>query len=360
MSQALRATAGFSEKEFYLAEFRGRSLGVVLADAKPAQAGDAGVLRGVLDDLEGNATSCVLIGADRRRLAGVAGRGKVAVVDARDPRWVGAVWRGMQRARVVCLLAPGAASLAACVRRAAARLRLAKVVWLDAEGGLERPAGGRISHVDQAELAELVARDARRAERLGDIAAMLEDGLPSAAICAPSGLADELFTFAGSGTFFTREGYIEVRPLGLDEFDAGHDLIRRGVAEGYLVPRSEAALEEVITNAFGVFVERRYLAGIGALLPHAKENAGELGSLYTLTRFAGEGVGGHLVRYALDAARREGFAYVYACTTQPRVVGFFETNGFARVDPSRVPAEKWDGYPDERRAQVTCLRCDLA
>lgn len=358
MSQALRAPAGFSEKEFYLAEFRGRTLGIVLAEGRRAP-GDAGVLRGVVEDLENNSTSCVLIGSDRRRLASVAGRGKVAIVDARDPRWVGAVWRGMRRARVVCLLAADEAEVAGCVRRAAQRLRLAKVVWLDAEGGLEREQGGRLSHVDQAELGQLLAAGSKRAQRLGEIAAMLEDGLPSAAICAPAGLADELFTFAGSGTFFTHEGYIEVRSLGLDEFDAGHDLIRRGVAEGYLVPRSEAALEEVITNAFGVFVERRYLAGIGALLPHRAANAGELGSLYTLTRFAGEGVGGHLVRHALGLARSEGYDYVYACTTQPRVVGFFEANGFAQVDASRIPAEKWDGYPEERRAQVTCLRRDL-
>ena len=360
MAQASRASGGFSEKEFYLSEFRGRSLGIVLGCARSLAADEVEVLRGVLGDLDRNATSSVWIGSDRVLLAQAAGGDELAIVAADDPRWVGAVWRGMQDASAVGLLAGDGASLAACVRAAAARLRLAKIVWLDDEGGLEREGGGRISHVDQAELAQLLLSGSKRAERLGDVAEMIDDGLPSAAICRPAGLGDELFTFAGSGTFFTREGYIEVRSLGLDEFDAGCDLIRRGVSEGYLVQRSEAELEEVITNAFGVFVERRYLAGIGALLPHASENAGELASLYTLTRFAGEGVGGHLVRHALDAARAEGFAYVYACTTQPRVVRFFEASGFAQVDPSRVPADKWLGYPEERRALVTCLRLDLA
>ena len=59
------------------------------------------------------------------------------------------------------------------------------------------------------------------------------------------------------------------------------------------------------------------------------------------------------------AAEASGFAFVYACTTQPRVVRFFESHGFRVVDPGEIPAEKWTGYPRDRRAAVTCLRRDL-
>jgi N-acetylglutamate synthase-like GNAT family acetyltransferase len=344
----------FSEKEFYLAEFRGRALGLVLEPGLAASALDA--LEPVLADLANNGTLSILIGADAGALERVCGK---AVVEASDPRWIGALWHALRSTDRVALLAGAPSGVASCAREAAIRLRLAKLVWLSSQGGLERPAGGRLSYVDQSELDETVRTTPERAGLLEEIGAMLAGGLPSVAICAPSALGSELFTYAGGGTFFTRERYIEVRPLGLDEFDRALDLIRRGVEEGFLVPRTEAQLEEVLTNAFGVFVERRYLAGIGALIPHPSARAGELGSLYTLTRFAGEGVGGHLIAHARRAGAEQGFRYLYACTTQPRVVRFFEQHGFAVVAPDAIPPEKWAGYPEARRAQVTCLRHDL-
>ena len=57
---------------------------------------------------------------------------------------------------------------------------------------------------------------------------MLEAGLPAVNICSAEGLAEELFTYAGSGTLFTRDRYMSVRRLGIDDFDAAHDLIHRG------------------------------------------------------------------------------------------------------------------------------------
>ena len=58
---------------------------------------------------------------------------------------------------------------------------------------------------------------------------------------------------------------------------------------------------------------------------------GEISSLYTLTRFLGEGVGGHLVSFALECAAELGFRYVFACTTSERVQTFFE-----RLAPERL------------------------
>jgi hypothetical protein len=62
------------------------------------------------------------------------------------------------------------------------------------------------------------------------------------------GLADELFTYGGSGTIFTRERYVVVRRLCLDDYDAADDLIARGVAEGFLAPRSPDEIERVWTR----------------------------------------------------------------------------------------------------------------
>jgi len=177
--------------------------------------------------------------------------------------------------------------------------------------------------------------------------------------CRLEDLADDLFTYAGSGTFFTRDRYAEVRPLSLDDFDAAADLIARGVDEGYLVQRDDAAIQRVLDHGFGIFIEGRYLAGIVSLLPHVQGGAAEIASLYTLTRFVGEGVGGQLVRYALEHAAERGRGYVFACTSSERVEAFFVRNGFGRVASDAIPQEKWEGYPPERREQVRCLRVDL-
>jgi N-acetylglutamate synthase-like GNAT family acetyltransferase len=344
-------TGAFSEKAFYLAEFRGRTLAFAL------QAPDVAALEAVeevLAELGRNHTRALLLSPDRPVLEKLAGG---AVISAADPRWVGGVWRGLWGGDRVGLAVAPEEELAVACRRVSLRLRLAKLVWLDSQGGLRGPGGERLSFIDMRGLEELAARDA--APLLAEIRALLAEGFPSVNLCTPEGLAAELFSYAGSGTLFTRERYTEVRYLALDEFDAACDLVQRGVREGYLVPRSEQALEEILSSAFGVFVEGRFLAGIGALLPHPEQEAGEIASLYTLTRFLGEGVGAHLVGFALERARAAGYRYVFACTTSDRVRSFFERNGFRPVDISDIPPEKWSGYDPERRARICCLRFDL-
>ena len=278
---------------------------------------------------------------------------------ATDPRWVGALWRGLRADGVAALLAAGPDLAELCVS-ASGRLGLAKLVWVEAQAVLRRADGSRVSFLDLPEMAGLLAResepvDSRQQALLRGIHDMIEAGLPSVSICGADELAAELFTYAGSGTFFTRKRAPEVRSLVIDDFDAAHDLIRHGVREGYLVERTPSELEQVLTHGFGVFIEGRYLAGIGALIPHESDGVGEIASLYTLTRFLGEGVGGHLVRFALKRASESGYRFVFACTTSERVERFFQRHCFESASPDVIPANKWKGYPSERRSQVRCL-----
>jgi amino-acid N-acetyltransferase len=85
----------------------------------------------------------------------------------------------------------------------------------------------------------------------------------------------------------------------------------------------------------------------------------EIASLYTLTRFLGEGVGGHLVAHAVERAESLGLRAVFACTTMERVGAFFLRNGFREVPQEDVPASKWRGYEPSRRAKVRCFRREL-
>ncbi len=349
---------GFSERDFYLAEFRGRTLAFAVPGASPDE---LPLLQSVIDVLEANRTRVLVLSADRALLEKIAGD---RVLDAHDPRWVGRLWRTIQsNVRVAVALSPDESAAAAC-RRVALRLRLAKLIWIDAAGPLVNESGERISLVDSRGIESLLsgplAGDDHRRALLAEIRAMVAGGVPAVNLCSLAGLDDDLFTFEGSGTFFARERYLDVRRLALDEFDAAERLIQRGVSEGYLAPRGPDQLEEVLANAFGVLVEGRYLAGLGALLPSSDDTCAEIVSLYTLTRFLGEGIGGHLVRFALESAADQGLDYVFACTTSERVQAFFERHGFRTVGQGEIPAAKWDGYPEDRRARVRCLRHDLS
>ncbi|MEE2678913.1 MAG: GNAT family N-acetyltransferase [Myxococcota bacterium] len=349
---------GFSEKDFYLSEFRGRTLGIA-AETPVLERG--GALAAVLKELESNRTRVVLFSPDAGSLAELL---EGPVLDSAEARLEGRVWRALRGSPCVGVAVDDAAAFPERCCDISLGLALSKLVWLEPGGGLLRGDGARRSFVDLEELERLLAAGARdespgRRHLLLEIERILRGGLPAVNLCTAEGLDDELFTYAGSGTLFTRQRYVEVRRLGLDDYDAADPLIARGVAEGYLAPRAPEEVDRVLANGFGAFLEGSHLAGIGALLEHPDAGAAEIVSLYTLTRFLGEGVGGHLVRFALDRARERGFAYVFACTTADRVVSFFERNGFRKAGFEEVPAAKWRDYAPERRARVRCLRVDL-
>ena len=336
--------APFSEKAFYLQEFRGRTL----AFALPAEAlSTAGPLSAVIAELVGNTTRVIVIASEAAGLEKLVGR---APLPAGAPGLPGAIWRALSERPVAALVADR--ELPAAAAKVALALGLTKLVYLEEAGGLVRSDGRRISFVDLAELRRGV--DDPRAPLLAEIQRLLEAGFPAVNLCTQAGLADELFTYSGSGTLFTRERYVTVRPLGLDDFDAAADLIARGVEEGYLAHRPAEEVDLILASGFGAFVEGVHLAGIGALVAHPAGRTGEIASLYTLTRFLGERIGGHLVGYAMDQALGKGMERVFACTTSPRVGGFFEGLGFTPVGPEALPEEKWRGYDPARRARLLC------
>ncbi len=351
-------SAIFLEKDFYLREFRGRNLAIA---ASAAELRDGPPIGPLLRELADNGTGVVVISTERSALEPLVGD---RILSAATPRIEAVTWRLLRAAPLAGILVGGSLAFAPAVRDVAARLRCSKLVWTDREGGLMRASGERLSFVHLDELDQLLstpeAFGSRRLALLREIRALLGQGLPALNLCGIDGLAEELFTYAGSGTLFTRDRYVVVRPLGLDDFDAADDLISRGVEEGWLARRSSDAIDEVLASGFGAFVEDVHLAGIGALLVDPVSRTGEIASMYTLTRFLGEGIGGHLVAHARTLAREQRLCCLFACTTSPRVVSFFERNGLRVVSQECVPATKWKGYDDARRPSVICLREDLA
>jgi amino-acid N-acetyltransferase len=350
--------AGFSERDFYLQEFRGRTLGI--ACPSPLLR-DPAELSAVVATLARNGTRVLVISSRRAALEAVVGE---RVVPASDAGLETRVWRTLRQASRAGLLVGGRQPFGAQLRALALRLGLVKLVWIDPDGGFTDRRGGRLSFVHVDELRELLASrrrlSLRRRTLLQEIDAMLNGGVPAVNVCALDGLAQELLTYAGSGTLFTRKRYVMVRDLGLDDFDAAYDLIGRGVAEGYLASRPARAVDQVLAHGFGAFVEGTHLAGIGALLPFSDApSAAEIASLYTLTRFLGEGVGQHLVHFALRRARAQKLRVVFGVTTQPRVGAFFERLGFEVASEEDLPASRWRGYDRRRRSRLLCYRRSL-
>ena len=130
------------------------------------------------------------------------------------------------------------------------------------------------------------------------------------------GLERELYTYEGSGTLFTLEDYCRVERVGIDDFREVESLLERGQREGFLKIRSRQEIGQILFTGFGATIGSCDLAGVGSLLcePFLEDNVGEIVALYTINRFAGEGVGAKLLARLLEEARARGLASVFACT----------------------------------------------
>ena len=375
----------FGEKDFYLEEFRGRSVLIALAPEAAAARMDLQPLASTVRDLVRNDTRVILwwpgFGPTvARRLRTAFARtfarpGRTArrtplpaVRLTRDPQDEAVradVWM-MLRQEGMCILGaegtgPGTRPLDAVAL--AETLDVPKLVFLDPRGGLLEPAG--LSFADENVLDMLLRQGEAEWSGLGDrrelliaVRHALKSGVEAVNLCAPERIAEELFTYVGSGTLFTQGEYFQVEPLGIDEYAQAERLIERGQREGILKVRTPEQIAELLAVGVGATIWGRRLAGFASLLtsPYAAERAGEIAGLYTITRFKGEGIGDRLVGRLLGDAEARHLAYVFACAVDERAQQFFARLGFERVSADDVPPQKWAGYDPRRRARVVVFR----
>ncbi|MBF0310838.1 MAG: GNAT family N-acetyltransferase [Magnetococcales bacterium] len=242
----------------------------------------------------------------------------------------------------------------------AERFRFSRLVVGDDRGGL-RDDAGRL--VDYMSLQRLQRRCARKGgdDRLQYLSEMLEAGVGAISLCRLREVEQELFTYEGHGTFLARQHYCSVRRMGFDDFPAATSLIRQGEQAGFLLPRSEAAIAELLLEGYGALIGGTHLAGVCSLLtaPYRSARAGEIVALFTLTRFQGEGIGRRMVHSLLREARQRQMRYLFACTTRESASAFFQRLGFRLVAPAQLPEGKWHGYDAARKERLACLRYDL-
>ena len=390
----------FGEREFYLEEFRGRSVLIALAPSAVegrvplkslgaavhalvrndtrvllwCPAGDRGVERWVLAAVGRKKPARppkrpVRRGkkkARRRRVVSPVVRLRAAEIatPGGELELRGALWAQLRRGNLCVVSVAGTSDFPQGPLELAASLRVPKVVLVDPRGGLKAD-GGRLSFVDENQLETVLRHGQAEWSGLGDRRALLgavrqalDAGVEQVNLCGPEGIAEELFTYVGSGTLFTEGDYTRVGPLGIDEFAQAERLLERGERDGVLKARSDAETSAVLASGYGATVCGRHLAGVAGLLtePYGAAKAGEIVGLYTITRFKGEGLGERLVERLLAEAEQRGLAYVFAVTIDERAQQFFERLGFGRVDPEALPPAKWKGYDPARRESVVAYR----
>ncbi|HUI24657.1 MAG TPA: GNAT family N-acetyltransferase [Candidatus Kryptonia bacterium] len=396
----------FSEKEFYLDEFRGRTLVFALPLSEFAREEQYDALGAMTRELLTNDTRVLLLFGGTGRLSGdqllrrlqrrlgprlfrdeilplfpqIRGqRGRTAAFAQLSPEtlsdptaavaMLSHVWSILRGGPLMIGAVEDEAALFSVAGSLARRFGVHKLVLVESAGGIGAADGRQLSFMDEPTLAAVLhegeaewAGLADRRATLQVVRTVLTGGVGSVNLCSLDGLARELFTYEGSGTLFTLADYCRVERLHIDDFQEVERLIERGQREGLLKLRQPDEIGEILLTGYGATISTHHLAGICALVtaPYTAEPAGEIVGLYTVTRFKGEGVGAKLIQRVLADARAHGLHYVFACTTEERAQVFFERHGFRRVTTGDVPAAKWRNYDPARREQVAVYRLDLA
>ncbi len=369
-----------AEKDFYLKEFRGKSLLFALRAKDIIAPRDRDVVQEVLRTLGLNETRMILLvetdaSTPERRaveelhtqlshtLSGIPAPVLLSPESDENQRCL-IMLETLRTAPVFIGLWPAQARPPALqnTQQLANRLTVYKLVILDPQGGLTA-GGAPLSFLNGSHLEELQTHGARgelpheRHRQLETARLALEGGVASVSLCSPANLAKELFTYEGCGTFFTLTDYCQAERLALDDFPEAERLIQRGEQEGALKKRSPSEISQLLLHGYGARLgKERDLVGLCALLPYAGDNAGEIAGLYTLRRFHGEGIGSRLVGKAITEGQARGLTYLFACTNQEGARRLFERFEFRQVTPDAVPATKWHAYAPERKRAVSVYK----
>ena len=373
----------YSDEDFYLREFRGRSLLFVLSITEIVSLESRKEIEDVLSTLTSNGTWVVLIvetvGSDAEINAlsnfqanlgqMIGGTHKCVELgsDADSDTVCGEIWKSLRNVSTFIGLCPSGAHISTLtvVERLVKRLQVHKLVLIS-KGGVLEANGEKLSFLNGKNLKELMLKSCegefcgKNRRQLETVRYALDNGVSSVSLCSAKSLAKELFTYEGCGTFFTSTDYCKVRKLALDDFREAEGLMRRGEEEGYLKKRTVVEKGQLLLHGFGARLgEQHDLVGFCSLIPYVSENAGEIAGLYTLTRFHGEGVGRGLVGKVIEEGRRRNFSYIFACTNQISARKLFERFQFSEVPANLVPEGKWDMYERTRKRAMTIYKLNM-
>ncbi len=165
------------------------------------------------------------------------------------------------------------------------------------------------------------------------------------------GLLNEVFSNEGVGTLVHANDYQAVRRAHKKDARTIIRLIKSGVDNDELLPRTVAEIERHVGNYF-VFEVDGNLAACIALHHYAREKTAELACLYVAEQYENHGIGGRLMSYVEGQARAAGAETLFCLSTQAFNY-FIQKGGFHPGTADDLPAERRQIYEaNGRHSQV--------
>jgi amino-acid N-acetyltransferase len=165
------------------------------------------------------------------------------------------------------------------------------------------------------------------------------------------GLLGEVFSNEGIGTLVHTNLYQAIRQARKKDARGINGLIRSGVENDELLPRSTAEIERQI-NDFFVFEVDGSLAGCVALHQFAGDGKAELACVCVSAKYENQGIGVRLVGFVEELARERGLGQLFCLSTQA-VNYFLQKGGFRLGTPDDLPPSRRQRYDcSGRRSQV--------
>jgi amino-acid N-acetyltransferase len=165
------------------------------------------------------------------------------------------------------------------------------------------------------------------------------------------GLLGEVFSNEGIGTLVHTNLYQAIRVARKKDARGINNLIRSGVENEELLPRSLAEIERHI-NEYFVFEVDGSLAGCVAFHQHPAEGKAEMACVCVAGKYENQGIGLRLMTFVEERARELGLKYLFCLSTQA-VNYFVQKGGFSLGTPDDLPALRRQRYDlSGRHSQV--------
>jgi amino-acid N-acetyltransferase len=171
------------------------------------------------------------------------------------------------------------------------------------------------------------------------------------------GLLGEVFSNEGIGTLVHTNEYQAIRPARKKDARAINALIRSGVENDELLPRTMAEIERNIGDFF-VFEVDGSLAGCVALHQFAGEKTAEMACVCVADKYENQGIGLRLMNFVEERARELGCRELFCLSTQA-VNYFVQKGGFRLGTPEDLPEFRRQRYDvSGRHSQVMVKKLD--
>jgi amino-acid N-acetyltransferase len=168
------------------------------------------------------------------------------------------------------------------------------------------------------------------------------------------GLLGEVFSNEGIGTLIHTNLYQAIRPARKKDARGINGLIRAGVENEELLPRSMAEIERQI-NDFFVFDVDGSLAGCVALHQYAGESKAEMACVCVADKYENQGIGLRLMNFVEERVRELGLKELFCLSTQA-VNYFVQKGGFRLGSPDDLPAPRRQRYDQSGRGSQVLVK----